>query len=282
MYQREHFFRLVKNGLEVVFNLISENQNAETLQFDLSKCERIKIEYTSPSFVGVKTLTTQKYGGNYYEIVGENKIKIVLSNLHNAPYLLNGVAYYGSYTLSICSLQIDVPSNVSQGTQDLGEITQVVVKSFEIGGGDLGLYPEPGEIIQTIRSAFDPNTKYVGTIWRKFIDGIYFSSGNTFEYRGEQLPNIKGAIKDMYLKGDKYTVTMTGALKKSTITNNSYGGTREQAGTVLTGIDFNASYSSSIYKDKGKVRPNTITTYSWIRVDGLSQEEMSALESYLV
>lgn len=138
MYQREHFFRLVKNGLEVVFSLISENQNTETLQFDLSKCERIKIEYTSPSFVGVKILTTQKYGGNYYEIVGENKIKIVLSNLHNAPYLLNGVAFYGSYTLSICSLQIDVPSNVSQGIQDLGTISQVVVKSFEIGSGGGG------------------------------------------------------------------------------------------------------------------------------------------------
>lgn len=155
MYQREHFFRLVKNGLEVVFSLISENQNAETLQFDLSKCERIKIEYTSPSFVGVKILTTQKYGGNYYEIVGENKIKIVLSNLHNAPYLLNGVAFYGSYTLSICSLQIDVPSNVSQGTQDLGTITQVVVKSFEIGGGGGGGFTPTEEQVAAMNSGIN-------------------------------------------------------------------------------------------------------------------------------
>ena len=167
----------------------------------------------------------------------------------------------------------------NSSSKPLGFLTLADVENY-IKQRELSKVP-PGHIIQTINANYNPNNEYTGSTWRKFKDGIYFSSGNVAEHRGEQLPNIKGAINNLYVKGDRKTVTMTGALKKSTVNNNNYGGTREQAGTVLTGITFDASDSNSIYTNNGKVRPNTYTTYSWIRVDGLSQEIMATLEPYL-
>ena len=111
----------------------------------------------------------------------------------------------------------------------------------------------------------NPSTNYGGT-WELLADGtkaLYLDS-TAGTIINEELPNIKGKIGNMFIKGDRRTFTKSGALDFEN-SNNNYGGTTSQSGTVLIGIKFNAYNSNSVYKDNGKVRAEGITICAWKR-----------------
>lgn len=111
----------------------------------------------------------------------------------------------------------------------------------------------------------NPSTNYGGT-WELLADGtkaLYLDS-TAGTIINEELPNIKGEIGNMFIKGDRRTFTKSGALDFEN-SNNNYGGTTSQSGTVLIGIKFNAYNSNSVYKDNGKVRAEGITICAWKR-----------------
>ena len=72
----------------------------------------------------------------------------------------------------------------------------------------------------------------------------------------ESLPNIRGGWVDQ--SGGTYSLTKTGAFSGSTgeLRNMGWGYDR---GSVST-IDFDASRSSSIYRDNARVRPVSLAT----------------------
>ena len=72
----------------------------------------------------------------------------------------------------------------------------------------------------------------------------------------ESLPNIRGGWADQ--SGGNYSLTKTGAFSGSTgdLRNMGWG---YDGGSVST-IDFDASRSSSIYRDNTRVRPMSLTT----------------------
>ena len=142
--------------------------------------------------------------------------------------------------------------------------------------------PEAGQTIHTLDSSFNPNTKYPNTTWRKFKDGIYFSSGNVVEFRAEQLINITGEIGEINARGSSSQIIHKNGVFKSTQKSNGNNiGCQNPKGDVVKKIIFNASDSNPIYTDNGKVRPDTITEFVWVRVDGLSQAIMNVISPYL-
>lgn len=143
--------------------------------------------------------------------------------------------------------------------------------------------PRSGTKIETFDTSFDPNVAYPNTTWRKFKDGIYFSSGSVIEHRAEQLINIKGSIDDINARGSStQSIIKSGAFYKTVKSNGNNIGCGTPRGDVVKTIVFDASEYSPVYVDNGKVRPETITQIVWVRVDGLSQEVMDVISPYLV
>lgn len=115
--------------------------------------------------------------------------------------------------------------------------------------------------------SYNPQDIYGGT-WSLYANGtqaLYLdeTAGTTIN---EELPNIKGNIQDVNFRGSSaQSITKFGALSKSTKTNGSAIGCGTPNGDVIKSIVFNASDSSAVYKDNGKVRADGITICAWIR-----------------
>lgn len=115
--------------------------------------------------------------------------------------------------------------------------------------------------------SYNPQDVYGGT-WSLYANGtkaLYLDerAGTTIN---EELPNIKGEIQDVNFRGSSaQAITKSGALNKSVKSNGNAIGCGTPNGDVIKSIVFNASDSSAVYKDNGKVRADGITICAWIR-----------------
>lgn len=214
-----------------------------------------------------------------------SELRCTALNTYSLPIFNNGLKVSTSNDNdSNKDIYIPYATETQVGVVNKQILTPIVISTIQAILPQIApiFFPKAGEIIQTINATYNPNNQYQQTTWRKFKDGIYFSSGSIIEHRGEQLPNITGEIDNINSRGSSSNaITKSGAFKKTIKSNGNNIGCGTPYGDVMKTIIFNASDSNSIYTNNGKVRPNTFTTYSWIRVDGLSQEIMATLEPYL-
>lgn len=115
--------------------------------------------------------------------------------------------------------------------------------------------------------SYNPQDVYGGT-WSLYANGtkaLYLdeTAGTTIN---EELPNIKGDINNVNFRGSSAeSITKSGALSKSAKSNGNAIGCGTPNGDVIKSIVFDASNSSQVYKDNGKVRADGITICAWIR-----------------
>ena len=239
-----------------------------------------RMNIVEPKVEELETNKQDKFTvGSGLRMEGTTLVNAREDTYHNAKYhsgLL--ISEYSDRTESNKDIYVPLATETNAGVVNKAIMTPIVIATIQQILPQIApmFFPKAGEIIQTINADYNPNNEYIGTTWRKFKDGIYFSSGSIAEHRAEQLPNITGDMP-MYVKAGS-RASSTSALYEGDYTTNNP--TAASSGGYNS-LKFKASRNNSIYTDNGKVRPNTFTTYSWIRVDGLSQEVMNNLEQYL-
>ena len=229
---------------------------------------RVRNNYQSIQLLQIVKQDKLTAGDNITII--DNEISATDTNIYPIPYYNSGLKVtHSSDSDNNKDIFIPYASNTQAGIvtkQFLQTLIAEVLPEL--------VTPEVGQTIHTLDSSFNPNTKYPNTTWRKFKDGIYFGSGNVVEFRKEQLPNLKWKATQI---GLNYNDVVVEGITKSK--GGDYGNTNK--GNNKTNLSFNAHNVNSVYTDNGKVRPNTITEFVWVRVDGLSQAIMDVISPYL-
>lgn len=110
-------------------------------------------------------------------------------------------------------------------------------------------------VISTKYGTGDGSTTFnLPNLTDKFIQG----SKTVGTVKSAGLPNITGSTSNWYLKGDKQTISDSGAITTTNGTS-SYVQTGSQSGTIFKGLSFNASRSNTIYGKSSTVQPPALT-----------------------
>lgn len=115
----------------------------------------------------------------------------------------------------------------------------------------------------------DPETLFGGK-WQKLPDGVFIrnaggDAGTVGQTQVEALPNIKGELTPVMTgRGSSNNYTHTGVFEQSTH-YDMYGNQTGISNMQRIKLKFDASSSSSIYRDGAHVTPYNMAVYMWRR-----------------
>ena len=123
-------------------------------------------------------------------------------------------------------------------------------------------YYPVGHIIISLNPNYNPNNQIQDTKWQLIEEGRFLqattNSSQVAQKVAESLPNIRGQFSATV--NNRYY--QSSAFSRINLGDNSQG----VVGGYPSGLDFNASLSSPVYKDGAKVQPNNIKCYMWQRI----------------
>lgn len=268
----DYFYRF-KNGANFVYTKSLDNNLAATV-YQITFTDGDVSAITAQAITGELTDGVLLWGGveyahdsngDGYYVVGSAQKVIAVSALRGIALggggKVDDVTVDGTSVLENKVAKFETPTDAE--IDALFENQPV----YEKGLIDL-IYPV-GSII--INDGTNPGSYLTGTTWNLYATNyqVVYAHQTAGTTVSEQLPNITGNLGEIRIASNVSgrAPTKSGALSGSSTNNYDWAFTQQSSvvGAALS-VNFDASKSSSVYTNNGKVRPAGITACYWKRV----------------